>query len=48
MMEFAFNFICGILMVAISCIGLLILGDILVEKWWEIKERMRDFKDFER
>jgi len=47
-MEFAFNFICGVLMVAISCIGLLILGDILVEKWGEIKERMKDFKDSEK
>lgn len=38
MLEFAFYFICGLLMLSITCISLIILSEMIVEKWEDLKD----------
>jgi hypothetical protein len=44
MMEFAFYFLCGLLIFAITCIALLILTDMLMDKWEDVTRRISEIK----
>ena len=44
MMEFAFYFLCGVLIFAITCIALLILTDMVMEKWEDVTRRISEIK----
>ena len=44
MVEFVFYFLCGILIFAITCIALLILVDMLMDKWEDISYRITEIK----
>jgi len=44
MMEFAFYFLCGMLIFAITCIALLILIDIVMDKWEDVSYRISEIK----
>jgi len=44
MMEFAFYFLCGILIFAITCIALLLLIDIVMDKWKDVSYRISEIK----
>jgi len=44
MVEFAFYFLCGVLMFAITCIALLILADMILDRWTEFKYGYQEYK----
>jgi hypothetical protein len=44
MLEFAFYFVCGLLIFSITCIAVLILSEMIIEKWGDLKNTIAEYK----